>query len=45
MAKQYILGLIEAKRKEVDLSQFTLYELRSKLLEIGKTEDEPDKLF
>ncbi len=45
LAKKYILGLIEAKKANIDMSKLTVYQIREKLEEIGKTEEEAENLF
>ncbi len=44
-AKRYIMGLIEAKKAGLDLSQLNERAIRLKLLEIGNTQEEVDSLF
>lgn len=38
-ARQYIMGLVQAKKAKIDLSKLTLQEIRIKLEEIGRTQE------
>ncbi len=38
-ARQYIMGLVQAKKAGIDLSKLTLDQIRIKLKEIGKTQE------
>lgn len=44
-AKQYILGILKSNEANIDLSKLTLKEVKEKLLELGRTLDEPESLF
>ncbi len=45
MAKKYIMGLVEAKKANIDLSKLTTQQIKEKLEEIGKARDEAETLF
>jgi hypothetical protein len=44
-AKQYIFGLIQAKKGGVDLAKLTTVQIKKRLEEIGKAEEEVESLF
>jgi hypothetical protein len=45
IAKQYIMGLVEAKKANVDLSKLTAEQIKERLEEIGKASEEVENLF
>ena len=45
LAKKYIMGIIEAKKANIDFSKLTAGQIRERLEEIGKADDEADSLF
>lgn len=45
MAKKYIMGLVEAKKANIDLSKLTTEQIKEKLEEIGKADEEAESLF
>ena len=45
LAKKYIMGLVEAKSAKIDLSKLSTQQIREKLEEIGKADEEVETLF
>jgi hypothetical protein len=45
LAKQYIVGLMKARKDNIDLSLFTIDQLRSEMRKIGRSADEISSVF
>lgn len=45
LAKKYILGLMETKKANIDISKLTKEQVREKLEKIGRASDETEDLF
>ncbi|MFI5241013.1 MAG: hypothetical protein ACHQUA_01115 [Microgenomates group bacterium] len=45
MAKKYIMGLLEAKKAEIDMSKLNTQGIREKLEQIGQDQEEAENLF
>src|SRR5258706_2133265 len=45
VAKQYIMGLVEAKKANIDFSKLTAGQIKQRLEEIGKASEEVESLF
>src|SRR5258706_784937 len=45
IAKKYIMGLVEAKKANINMSKLTVEQIRERLEQIGKADEEVESLF